>query len=327
MKTKIGVLGTANIARRSILPALLSLGDLYEVVGIASRNINKANLFANQFDIPAFEGYQSIIDSDIDAIYIPLPNGLHYEWVNKSLERGLHVLVEKSLACSMSEVIYLNNLAKEKDLVLLENFQFRFHRQFSRILELVFEEKQIGELRNVRSSFGFPPFSDSENIRYSKDLGGGSLYDAGAYPLKISQLLLGLNLVVDGAFFKIDSDKKIDLYGSIQLVNQENTVSSQVAFGFDNAYQCGLELWGSNGRLTVDRVYTCPPSLSTKILIENEEGSKSINIEPDNHFVNMLIYFHSLINDHGTCLSEYIYNIDQARLLEDSIRICRKGAG
>ena len=71
----------------------------------------------------------------IDAIYIPLPNSLHAEWVELALSRNLHVLVEKPLACTYKEVVKLNSIASKKNLVLLENFQFRFHRQFRKIIE------------------------------------------------------------------------------------------------------------------------------------------------------------------------------------------------
>ena len=195
-KIRIGVLGAANIALRSVIPAIKTLPERYELVGIGSRNASKKQDIDQQ---KLIVGYDNLLDNfSLDAVYIPLPNSLHFEWVKKALEREIHVLVEKSLGCSYEEVVELNDLARQKNLVLVENFQFRFHSQLKYILDVVNEGK-LGELRIVRSAFCFPPFPDKENIRYKVELGGGALLDAGAYPVKISQLLLGNDLEVTSA--------------------------------------------------------------------------------------------------------------------------------
>ena len=131
-KINIGVLGCANIAKTHLIPNLLNLNSHYNLVGIASRTEKKAKNFAKMFDTKCFFEYDDLLDiKHLDAVYIPLPNSLHYEWIKKSLNKGIHVLVEKSLSCSYKEVLELNNIAKEKKLVLIENFQFRFHKQLS----------------------------------------------------------------------------------------------------------------------------------------------------------------------------------------------------
>ena len=104
--------------------------------------------------------------------------------------------------------------------MLLENFQFRFHSQLAYIMGLV-EDGTIGELRNIRSSFGFPPFPDKNNIRYSKDLCGGALLDAGAYPIKISQIFLGNSINVKTADLSIDKELEVDIWGSATLMNDK----------------------------------------------------------------------------------------------------------
>ena len=118
-KINIVVLGCANIAERFIMPSLKELSDNFNLVGIASRAKVKADEFANRFETQAYYSYKSILEHDeLDAVYIPLPNSLHYEWIKKSLEKNLHVLVEKSMSCNYDEVLELNNIAKEKNLVL-----------------------------------------------------------------------------------------------------------------------------------------------------------------------------------------------------------------
>jgi hypothetical protein len=105
----IGVIGCAGVADRFVVPAIKSLADQYSLIGIASRNETKAQQFAVKFDTQAYFGYDSLLESEqLDAVYIPLPNSMHREWIEKALHRNLHVLVEKSLACTYEEVLHLN---------------------------------------------------------------------------------------------------------------------------------------------------------------------------------------------------------------------------
>lgn len=314
-KIKIGVLGCASIAERFVLPAIKQTVSL-ELVGIASRSNSKAQEFANKFDTTAYSSYENLIDSDIDAIYIPLPNSLHYEWIKKSLNKNLHVLVEKSLACELQQVIELNELARKNNLVLIENFQFRFHSQLEFIKKIINEGK-IGELRSVSACFGFPPFKDSDNIRYKKNLGGGALLDAGAYPIKVSQIFLGEDLFVGGASLVVPRDKEVNIWGSAFIKQKNGHLTSQIAFGFDHFYQNTLEIWGSKGKLLANRIFTAGPGVEPRVILETSEGVSTYILPEDNHFVNMLNHFSTLINSQGDIDAEYRQNINQARLISE----------
>lgn len=315
-KINIGVLGCANIADRFIIPTIKEM-DEFNLIGIASRSKDKADIFAKEFDTKAFYSYESLLeDTSLDAVYIPLPNSLHYEWIKKSFQKNLHILVEKSLACEYEEVVELNNLAKEKNLVLIENFQFRFHSQLKFLKDLV-DLGRIGELRNIRASFGFPPFSDADNIRYKKELGGGALLDAGAYPLKISQIFLGDEISVQSASLDTPSDKEVDIWGSAYIKQNNGNLSSQIAFGFDHFYQNSIELWGSKGKIYTNRIFTSAPSFEPIIEIETNDRKESIKLSSDNHFKNMLKYFYTQIITKENIEDEYNQNINQARLIKE----------
>ena len=316
MKIKIGVLGSANIALRSIIPAIKSLPDTYELVGVATRDVEKSSL-QNQ-ELSFFEGYDSILDREIlDAVYIPLPNSMHFEWVKKALEKGLHVLVEKSMGSTYSQVKELNQIARENNLALIENFQFRFHPQLKYILDIL-ENKTLGELRYIRSSFCFPPFKDKSNIRYNKNLGGGALLDAGAYPIKISQLILGEELGVADAVLNSNKNFEVDIWGGATLKQKNGNLFAQINFGFDNYYQCNIEILGSEGRLYTNRIFTAGEKVIPKIYLEtNTEGYNEIEIDPSNHFVNMLEYFNNAIDNESLKNAEYSGNINQSRILQE----------
>ena len=312
---KIGVLGCANIAERFVLPAIKQ-SDLFELVGIASRSEDKADSFSNTFNTKAYYSYDSLLESNLDAIYIPLPNGMHYEWIKKALNKKLHVLVEKSLACNLEQVTELNQLARDNRLALVENFQFRFHKQLSFIQNQV-DEGRLGEMRLLRSSFGFPPFKDKDNIRYQKVIGGGALLDAGAYTVKVSQVFLGDEIYVDSASLTKPHNKEVDIWGSASIKQKNGYLTSQIAFGFDHFYQNTLEIWGSKGKLTASRIFTAGPSVQPEVMIETRDGIDVINLPEDNHFLNMLDHFGELVNTGSGLDFEYSQNINQARLIRE----------
>ena len=313
----IGIIGCANIARRYMIPAILDMRSKFILQGIASRTEKKALEFANQFNIKPFIGYERLLEEqNIDAVYIPLPNSMHAEWIGKAIDRNLNVIVEKSLACNQNDVQRLNNIALDKNLILIENFQFRFHKQLGIIQQLVTKGK-IGELRCVRSSFGFPPFLDVYNIRYKKELGGGALLDAGAYPIKIAQIFLGQEIEVTSANLLYDKEKDVDIWGGAYLKQKNGSLFAEIAFGFDNYYQCNLELWGSEGKISANRIFTAPPDYPAEIVLETSNGKEITFVEPDNHFLRMLQHFYSLFNDNRGLEAEYAQNINQSRLLNE----------
>ncbi len=316
-KLNIGVLGCANIAKRMLIPAILNLKEYFNLFGVASRDMATAENCAELFQTKAFEGYQSLIEcADLDAVYIPLPNSLHTEWIEKALTKNLHVLVEKSLACDYADVLRLNELAKQKSLVLVENFQFRFHSQLTKIKEIVASGK-IGNLRCFRSSFGFPGLPTETDIRYQKELGGGALLDTGAYPLKIAQIFLGLDIEVVAANLNFLPDKEVDIWGGAYVKQKNGCLFGELAFGFNNFYQCNIEIWGSKGKLYSNRIFTSPPGFEPTVELETAEEKEILTLSADNHFENMLKHFYELIQNKGDRNAEYVQNINQARLINE----------
>jgi len=310
---KIGVLGCANIAERFVLPAIKQ-SRFFELTGVASRSEDKADSFANIFNTKAYYSYDSLLQSNLDAIYIPLPNGMHYEWIKSALNKKLHVLVEKSLACDLEQVRELNQLARDNGLALVENFQFRFHNQI-KFIQKQLDKGHLGEVRLLRSSFGFPPFKDKDNIRYQKAIGGGALLDAGAYTIKVSQIFLGDEIYVDSASLTRPHDQEVNIWGSAFIKQKHGHLTSQIAFGFDHFYQNMLEIWGSKGKLIANRVFTAGPGIHPTVTVECGDRTDTVNLAEDNHFLNMLDHFSGLISTGNGLEMEYAQNENQARLI------------
>jgi predicted dehydrogenase len=306
---KAGIMGCAHIAVRSVMPAFYNSGH-FKIVAIASRDYLKAFTLASQYNCRAYGNYDDLLnDEEVDIVYIPLPTGLHYEWIMKSLHKHKHVLCEKSLCSHYQEVAGAVALSRDMHLLLVENFQFRFHSQHAYVKELL-ANHEIGDIRCFRSSFGFPPFSDADNIRYSKTLGGGALLDAGAYTLKSLQVILpGFDFKVQAASL-YNCDKDVDLFGGIYLDCQEG-IAAELSFGFDNYYQCNYEIWGSKGKLTVTRAFTAPSDLKPVVILERNNRTESIELPMDDHFHNMLEHIANCL-DSGNYEDEYRQNLRQA---------------
>ena len=134
---RIGIMGCARIAERSVAPAIVRCPGT-ELVAVASRAEEKAVAFAGLFNCDAVVGYEALLArQDIDAVYMPLPTGLHGEWVRKGIEAGKHLLVEKAFAMDVNEASNLLGVAAGRRLVLMETFQFRFHSQLQALRQML----------------------------------------------------------------------------------------------------------------------------------------------------------------------------------------------
>ena len=286
---RVGVMGCARIARRSVVPALLAVPGL-RLAGVASRSADKGREFAAAFDCAFLGDYAALLArDDVDAVYMPLPTGLHAEWAAKALQAGKHLLVEKSLAGSLPEAEALVALARASRRVMMENYMFRYHAQQAAVQKLVREA--LGEIRLFRATFGFPPLPPGD-FRYDKVLGGGALLDAGGYPLQACQLFLDGDLRVRSACLN-GPPGSADLWGGAMLVAAcaGQLIPAQIAFGFDHFYQCGLEIVGQTGRLTTTRTFTAGPDVVPFAVLETSGRKTEIPLPTDNHFIRLLEAF------------------------------------
>ena len=316
-KLRVGVMGCSSFAMRSMIPALQEC-ELTELVCVASRSKEKAEETSRQFGCRSVGGYDMLLErDDIDAIYMPLPTGLHEEWCAKALEAGKHLLVEKSFAMDLASAERMLAIAEKNNCLVFENFQFQTHSQWQTIRNYM-TSGELGEIHLIRSTFGFPPLP-KDNFRWNKKLGGGALLDAGAYMCKVSQLLLGTGCDVLGSSLQIDEETGVELYGEAMFRNAAGQVA-QVAFGFDYFYQCRVELLGTRGKLSTNRVFTAPPGFEPVLLIEKQGESEEIKLEADNHFVNMWNWFACEVQS-GDFSSHCKILLDQARLLDEIRRV------
>jgi predicted dehydrogenase len=190
-KVRWGVLSTANIGLKKVLPAMRA-GEYCDLVAIASRDLAKAQGAAERLGIArAYGSYEELLAApDVEAVYIPLPNHLHVPWSIKALEAGKHVLCEKPIGLTSSQGQELLDAARtHPHLKVMEAFMYRHHPQWQRALQLV-NEGRIGELHTIQSFFSYHNV-DPANIRNMADIGGGGLMDIGCYCISSARFIFG----------------------------------------------------------------------------------------------------------------------------------------
>lgn len=215
-KIKLGVLGVADVAVKRVLPAMKNC-KYCEIYAIASRNIEKANWAAEKLGIEkAYGSYEDLLnDKDIEAVYLPLPNHLHVEWIKKSLKAGKHVLCEKPLSLNADEIEDLIKLRDETNLKVSEAFMVRTHPQWLKAKELI-ESGEIGKLELINGFFSYFN-ADENNIRNNSRYGGGSIYDLGCYIVNTSRYIFDEEPVRVISSLKIDEKFNTDKSASVIL--------------------------------------------------------------------------------------------------------------
>ncbi len=183
-----GILSTANIARAAVIPAIRASRN-GDVRAVGSRNRERAYAFASQLGIPqSYGSYEALISaSDIDAVYVGLPNSLHREWTVKAARAGKHVLCEKPLGATAAECEEMDRVARENGVVLMEAFMYRFHPRIERVAKLL-ANGAVGPLKAIQSTFTFR-LRRSDDIRLQSELAGGALMDVGCYCVNVSRTL------------------------------------------------------------------------------------------------------------------------------------------
>ena len=247
-----GVLGSANIARKALIPAIhAAVGN--DLVAVASRDAATAERFANESGDPSwYADYQSLLDDpQVDAVYVPLPNALHAEWTVRALEAGKHVLCEKPLATSPAECRRMHAAADDADRRLMEAFMYRHHPRTKRLLELV-HGGTLGELRWVRASFSFA-VRDPDNVRLDAALAGGALMDVGCYGVDVARALAGEEPDLAQAH-AVWAPSGVDesLIGSLRF---PGGVVAQIACSLAAPRTETYEVLGSEGRIQVSQAF------------------------------------------------------------------------
>lgn len=267
-----GLLSTARINRR-LIPAIRA-ADGAELLGVASRDLSRAEAYAAEWDIPrAYGSYDDLLeDPRIDAVYISLPNSLHAEWTIRAAKAGKHVLCEKPLALSVAECERIARAAEAAGVVAAEAVMYLYHPLVHRARELV-REGAIGRLTLVRGSYSFV-LGNPRNVRWRPELGGGALWDVGSYPVSFARTIAGEPDEVFG--WQSLSVSGVD-QSFAGLLRYGSGVLGSFDCGFRGQFRVQAEAVGTEGSLRFERPYVMDEG--TRLLLNRGSGDEEVLVQ------------------------------------------------
>jgi predicted dehydrogenase len=288
-----GILGAARVNER-LLPAIVQAKNS-TLIAIASRRTGAALETLNKFapetpNVICLDNLEALLEiPEIDAVYIPLSNHEHVEWVLRALEKGKHVLCEKPLALTVADIDAIELAAKQQGRVVMEGFMYRFHPQHEYVRKLL-DSGIIGELRSVRSSFSFMLRPERMyRLTETADNGGGALWDIGCYAIHTARQFFTdkpLAVTAMGSFAETGAD-----IATSGIIDFGAGKYASFDFGFNRARRCEYELTGSKGGIKCHTVWQLPGDAPV-ISWWNEEGVKEEKILPaSNHFLLEVEHF------------------------------------
>jgi len=278
-----GVLGTASIATRQMIPALAATAGA-ALAAVASRSRDRAEAVATRFGFSRVHGsYQDLLDDDaVDAVYIPLPNHLHVPWSIKALAAGKHVLCEKPIALNATDLKpLLAAAAARPDLRVMEAFMYRCQPRW-RALERLVRDGEIGELGAVSTVFSY--FNvDPGNVRNQAAIGGGALLDIGCYGVSVSRLLFGAEPAKVSAAIHRDARFGTDRLTGVLLefpTGAATVVCSTQLAGFQR-----VTIFGTEGWIEVNQPFNPPADQPTLLVVHRRDGVEERAFAPCNQYV------------------------------------------
>lgn len=285
-KIRWGILGTAKIAIREVIPAMQT-GKFCSIEAVASRSIESARKVAEQFEISkAYGSYEELIaDPAIDAVYVPLPNHVHKEWTIKFAEAGKHVLCEKPIGMNASEVRELIDVRDRTGVKIQEAFMVQTHPLWLTAKDLV-ASGRIGDLQAISMFFSY--FNDDkDNIRNQIEMGGGALMDIGCYCVKFSRFIFGDEPKRVSSLIERDAETRIDKLTSSML----DFPSGQATFTCSTQlvpYQ-RMQIFGTKGRIEIEIPVNFTGDTPTRIFIDDGsdlsgKNIRVIEVKPSNKF-------------------------------------------
>ncbi|MDQ3346838.1 MAG: Gfo/Idh/MocA family oxidoreductase [Acidobacteriota bacterium] len=306
-----GVLGVARIATNKVIPAMQK-GSWTRVDAIASRDGARARDAGSALGIPkAYSSYEDLLaDSDIDAVYIPLPNHLHVPWTTRAAEAGKHVLCEKPVALTAADARQLVDVRNRTGVLIQEAFMVRTHPQWLRARDIV-RSGRIGPVRSITGTFSY--FNDDPaNVRNVHAYGGGALFDIGCYLVNTARMIFEdeprrvCALVDRDPRFGVDrlSSMLLDFPGGQAI----GTCATQLAAGQS------VMIAGTRGRLEIEIPFNAPPDRPARVFVDSispgDASREIIEIHPCDQYTIQ-----------GDLLSEAIRRrTDAPYPLEDSVK-------
>jgi predicted dehydrogenase len=312
---RVAVWGLGPHALKSILPALRESHDL-RLHGVCSRDAALVGSIAQEYCCLGWTRAEAMLGNvDVDVVYVATPIGLHAEQGAAVLRADKHLWCEKPLAEREEEVASLVSLSREHEMTIAEGFMYLYHPQFAALLG-IWQSGRLGRLNVVTCRLGIPPLQ-RPGFRTNAALGGGAFLDVGSYPLSLAtalfpedrpEILLAEIAAAPGA--------PVDTVGRAVLRYSPN-VSVSLEWGSGVAYRNEVDLWGSIGCVSTERIFSKPADYVPRFRLLDTQGQESVEAgHSGNAFVAMFEAFGGLASDPTRAESERITIMRRAELRE-----------
>ncbi|MBI9105774.1 MAG: Gfo/Idh/MocA family oxidoreductase [Spirochaetales bacterium] len=293
-KLRWGVLGlSGHYQKRIHLP--LSKFEGAELYGLASRSLEKAEAAAERLGFRrAFGSYTELIECrDIDAVYIPLPNTMHLEWIKKAADAGKHIICEKPLGLTEEETEEAFSYCESKGVYLMEAFMFRFHPQWLRVMEIV-NSNEIGQIKAIQCVFSYDN-TDPDNIRNKKE-GGGALRDIGCYGIAVSSLIMERD--PDGVQGLIDIDPNFETDRLTSFILDYSDCHSLVTVSTQMQSAQNVKIIGSSGSIEVLVPFNTYIDVPARVRVLSGVGERIIKTEiADQYHAEFKAFSEAVLNN------------------------------
>lgn len=316
----------AGIAVRRVIPAMQQ-SEWCEVVAIASRDLQKAERAARQLGISkAYGSYEELIaDSEIEAIYNPLPNHLHAPWTIKAAEAGKHVLCEKPISLNVAEAREILEARNRAGVKIEEAFMVRTHPQWVAARELV----RAGRIERVRSIAGYFSYynDDVANIRNVVEYGGGGLMDIGCYLINTARFIFEGEPRRVAGLVERDAQSGVDILTSAIL----DFPSGQTIFTCSTrvAPHQRVQIIGERGRIEIEVPFNAPSDRRSRIFVDDSMdlfGSvETIEFEPVNQYTIQGDLFSKAVREDTEVAVPLEDSIKNMAVIEAVFRAARSG--
>jgi predicted dehydrogenase len=295
-----GILSVSGHYALRVHGPLTRLGEA-SAAAIASRDAGKAAAAAARLGIPrSYGSYGELVaDPGIDAVYIPLPNNLHAEWAIAALDAGKHVLCEKPMAMDPTQARAMASRARERGLLLMEAFMYKFHPQWVRAAEIV-ASGEIGRLRATHAWFSYSN-ADPANIRNRTETGGGALYDIGCYAVSTARFLAAAAGIGEPgralALVERDGASGTDVLSTGILDFGPGGPRSSFHVSTRAFPSQRVEVLGDKGALSIRIPFNMYADVPAELEVTTGVGSRTVRLGPADQYGLMLSAFSRAILD------------------------------
>jgi glucose-fructose oxidoreductase len=296
-KIRYAVVGLGHISQVAALPAFKNAKENSELVGFVTSDPEKAKVLQKKYKVPrvvSYRDYEGYLKSGaVDAVYIALPNDLHYEYTKIALNCGVHVLCEKPFTLESKQAKELQQLADRKKLKLMVAYRLHFEAANLRAIELA-QSGKLGDLKYFTSNFSFQ-LTDPNNIRLKTERGGGPTWDIGIYCINAARYIFKAEPLEVTALAEKSADKRFkEVNETVSVIMRfpENRLAS-ITYSFGASDMAWYTLVGTKGYLCLDSAYEYAEG--HELEYDLGEGVKTQKYKKTDQFGPEFVYFSDCI--------------------------------